>query len=470
MFSLKTKSNRVFRFALTLSVIFGMLAFNVYPTSAYFNDNESSINNKFSAGILNIGVSGRDILGTVLPGGATTTEAVLYKSDPANLDFQYFASSTLLGADILACDYVSVSASSSLQNYSGLLKNFVSIIDTPAGLVQWDFIFTVASNVPIDTLGKVCSFKITYLAWQINITDNSDGFSDVAEISGSIRIGEPTVPTPSTVPDIVLNEFIPNPTGADTALMPEGEWVELYNNSEVSVDVGNWVIYDDTDSNELYITNLNTNTGLTVVPAHGYLVVYKNGDSDFSLNNTSDSVRLYDGYPVASHNLIDFYNYAQAKSEGFSYARIPDGVGNWVDPVPTPGEPNRMEEISGGSSTATDIAPAEITSIATTTEQIASTTSEVITETASSTEVGLLPDLDGPTIEASTTTPQTQPSTTPEIETPVNIEVTEFKEEPAIEVAEEPALELEPAIEPTPTIESAPAVETPAAEPPPNEE
>jgi hypothetical protein len=33
-----------------------------------------------------------------------------------------------------------------------------------------------------------------------------------------------------------------------------------------------------------------------------------------------------------------------AGNEGKSFARIPDGTGNWVDPIPTPGGPNRLEE------------------------------------------------------------------------------------------------------------------------------
>ncbi len=102
-----------------------------------------------------------------------------------------------------------------------------------------------------------------------------------------------------------------------------------------------WVLYDNKDTNELFITSENTNRGNTIVPAGGFLVVYRNGDSDFALNNTGeDSVRLYDGKISEGANLIDSYIYTINALEGKSFARIPDGSDNWVDPLPTPGEPN----------------------------------------------------------------------------------------------------------------------------------
>lgn len=139
---------------------------------------------------------------------------------------------------------------------------------------------------------------------------------------------------------IVLNEFLPNPVGDDNALKPNGEWVELYNNGSVAVDVVNWVLYDAIDTHELIISGAITNTGGTVVASGGFLVVYRDGDGDFSLNNTGgDTLRLYNGLLPAG-NLIDSYTYTTDAPEGKSYARIPDGVGDWVDPCPTPGEDN----------------------------------------------------------------------------------------------------------------------------------
>ena len=137
--------------------------------------------------------------------------------------------------------------------------------------------------------------------------------------------------------NIKINEFMPDPAGSDSAKMPEGEWVELYNVGEAAVNVSGWVLYDSDDHHELYITPSNTNTGDTVVPADGFLVVYRNGDRDFSLNNRGyEEVRLYDGYPPSRSTPIDNVSYSGSE-ENKSWSRIPDGTGNFTITESTPG-------------------------------------------------------------------------------------------------------------------------------------
>ncbi len=143
---------------------------------------------------------------------------------------------------------------------------------------------------------------------------------------------------------IVINEILPNPAGNDNASMPGGEWVELYNKTDTNINVAGWWLYDSADGHDLAITNNNTNTGNTIVSAGGFLVVYRNGDNNFVLNNTGgDSVRLYDGKISDGANLIDSYTYTIDALEGKSIVRFPDGSDTWVDPIPTPGEPNTSE-------------------------------------------------------------------------------------------------------------------------------
>ncbi|OGY45369.1 MAG: hypothetical protein A3A24_02245 [Candidatus Buchananbacteria bacterium RIFCSPLOWO2_01_FULL_46_12] len=145
--------------------------------------------------------------------------------------------------------------------------------------------------------------------------------------------------------DIVINEFLPNPTGSDSASKPNGEWVEIYNNGFWPIDLNHWMLYDENNSNELEIQDSNTNTGDTIISPAGFLVVYRNGDSDFSLNNTGgDQVRLYHRPINSAGILIDSYTYTVDAPENKSFARIPDGTGEFVDPIPTPGQPNQTEE------------------------------------------------------------------------------------------------------------------------------
>ena len=74
-----------------------------------------------------------------------------------------------------------------------------------------------------------------------------------------------------------------------------------------------------------------------MVPSHGWLVVNRNGDPNFSLNNGSETVYLYNG-----GTLIDSFHYT-ATTETKSWGRKPDGIGVWFsDLTPTPGGTNGL--------------------------------------------------------------------------------------------------------------------------------
>lgn len=184
--------------------------------------------------------------------------------------------------------------------------------------------------------------------------------------------------------NIVLNEFLPNPDssanglnfGDDADDMPNGEWVELYNNGDVPIDVAGWRIEDASGgggNTHAVVSDTNTNTGDTIVAPHGWLVVYMNKPT---LNNTGDTLRLF----TNTNSEVDSYTYDDPSdfcekdptpgntngndpsgigtpgngpnadcpqnqvAPNKSYARIPDGVGAFVDPIPTPGSENIPEE------------------------------------------------------------------------------------------------------------------------------
>lgn len=135
---------------------------------------------------------------------------------------------------------------------------------------------------------------------------------------------------------IVINEFMPDPMGDDEADKPLGEWVELHNQGSSPIDLNGLVIYDGHDEHEIYVSDTTTISG-TVIPANDYLVVYRNGDTDFWLDNDGfDKVRLFDGYPVNSSNLIDSVSYS-GSTEGMSWSKI---SGSWYKSTATPGEEN----------------------------------------------------------------------------------------------------------------------------------
>src|SRR3989344_1756190 len=210
-------------------------------------------------------------------------------------------------------------------------------------------------------------------------------FSDIENSTANIFQAGTWI-DPQSPFNIVLNEFLPRPDtsangynfGNDASNIPLGEWVELYNNGTEPLDVAGWELRDESGglgNTQAIIGVTNTAPATTTIPAGGWLVVYFNKPV---LNNTTDTIFLFTSTSTG-HILIDSYAYGSPSdfcenepspgmsnatstpscipgqppnadcsdnqvSPNKSYARIPDGTGDWVDPIPTPGAPNIAEE------------------------------------------------------------------------------------------------------------------------------
>lgn len=131
-----------------------------------------------------------------------------------------------------------------------------------------------------------------------------------------------------------LTEIMVDPFGKDDENKPLGEWVEIFNNGNKPISLSGLVLYDNDDSHELYITQVNTDNYELCVGC--YTIIYRNGDSDFDLSKINDKVRLYTGYPLLENQLIDEVSFSQS-TEGMSFSKIDDV---WYKTKPTPGEKN----------------------------------------------------------------------------------------------------------------------------------
>ncbi|MBI2542112.1 lamin tail domain-containing protein [Candidatus Woesearchaeota archaeon] len=146
---------------------------------------------------------------------------------------------------------------------------------------------------------------------------------------------------------ISINEVLAN--GLDD---PKSEWVELFNNGSIDVDLTNWNISETSSSNF-------TLSG--VIPPKGYAVLTRNFTvfnstypkvnmsgtriieitiSSFNLADTGGEIWLYN----SSGMLADNFQYAQASGKAFenvSIGRYPDGSSTMANlSTPTPGEVN----------------------------------------------------------------------------------------------------------------------------------
>ncbi|MCW8850282.1 MAG: lamin tail domain-containing protein, partial [Melioribacteraceae bacterium] len=103
----------------------------------------------------------------------------------------------------------------------------------------------------------------------------------------------------SNHPQIIINEINYNSSSSfDTE-----DWIELFNNSDEIIDVSNWVLKDEVDTNIFFIKEE------TVISPMGYLVLSRDtlsfqhyisefvnlsGNFEFGLNNSGDLIRLFD--------------------------------------------------------------------------------------------------------------------------------------------------------------------------------
>gem|GEM_PF-6229190 len=125
--------------------------------------------------------------------------------------------------------------------------------------------------------------------------------------------------------NIKISEIFPNPKGADSG----GEWVELINLGTEPVLIHNWILDDGEKGSAIRGSAWKIQS--PIVYPQGFTVLSIPAGK-FSLNNTSDTVRLYNSNKV----LIDSISYADAK-EDLSYSMI---EGKWVWASPTPNAAN----------------------------------------------------------------------------------------------------------------------------------
>lgn len=120
---------------------------------------------------------------------------------------------------------------------------------------------------------------------------------------------------------IVINEWLPNPTGADAT----GEWVELFNTGDQAISVIGWQLKTKGGGKTVLTGELG---------AHEYAVL-KRADTKLTLRNTDEGLFLYD----AQGKLEDQSSFLGSAPEGESYSRHGD-IFSFL--MPTPGKPNEV--------------------------------------------------------------------------------------------------------------------------------
>lgn len=129
------------------------------------------------------------------------------------------------------------------------------------------------------------------------------------------------------VGDLVINEFMAS--NQSTIADQDGEyndWIEIYNNTTSSIDMGGFALSDDASE----LMQWEFPAGTTIV-AGGYLIVWADKDEEqtglhasFKISASAGSLFLSD----ALGTLIDEVSYADQTAD-ISYGRSPNGTGNF---------------------------------------------------------------------------------------------------------------------------------------------
>ena len=126
------------------------------------------------------------------------------------------------------------------------------------------------------------------------------------------------------MPDIVINEFLASGDNFD-------DFVEIYNNSNSAISLSGWMIEVE-NNNTAYVSDLEGE-----IKSKDWLLIECLNEDILQADGV---ITLYDN----NDNEIDKISYYDANTVDSSFARIPDGSPNWVDPVPTPGKINTTPE------------------------------------------------------------------------------------------------------------------------------
>ena len=136
-----------------------------------------------------------------------------------------------------------------------------------------------------------------------------------------------------TTSDVKINEFMA--TNSGTVYDQNGEyddWIELYNNSETSVDLSGYYLTD----NHKKFTKWQFPSG-TKIDGKGYLIIWADNDltqadlhANFKLSSEGEEVLLI----TPKLKIADYVVYGRQSLE-LSYSRIPNGTGpfSWQEPT-----------------------------------------------------------------------------------------------------------------------------------------
>lgn len=302
-------TQRILRSAKKLTAVFSLVAcatslFAIGGTNAGFSDVEESHGNTFVAGSLDGRASYVERFSvTGMNPDQQPDSRIVFRND-GSLDFRYGIAYQPVGGDAVLCDAFLLTVkrnSGATPVYTGLLKDF-NVQEFPAGSPfllaslhadTWDFTVELPTGAGSALENKVCTWNFGFTAWQTDLPDATEGFSDIETVgTHSIATGDWLTPG-----DVIINEVMwmgAAPTASSD------EWIELKNMTDHDIDLSNWDI-----------ENGGGGSGHIEIPhgysikAHDYFLILNNKWNETAINLTGDLAHDRGYTHVSGMSLVD---------------------------------------------------------------------------------------------------------------------------------------------------------------------
>lgn len=166
-------------------------------TNSSYVDEEKSLDNVFTAGVLDFSLDNETFSpDTINPGEVAEKNVVLNNNSSVDMEYHIGSYKTDGNADF--CNSLNITAKlNGIEKYSGPLFSMTAANDLPSSdsVENWQFIISF-TNTSTNLENKTCEFDIQFSGFQ----DDGTGFSDIETISNTIKSGDWTAPdTPVTL-------------------------------------------------------------------------------------------------------------------------------------------------------------------------------------------------------------------------------------------------------------------------------
>jgi hypothetical protein len=211
-----------------------------------------------------------------------------------------------------------------------------------SGAVDWQTRASRADDVEDHGLEPL-TLAAEYLAPGTNVlaVEVHQGGSSSSDVIFGLTLDALIVTNPPAQVGLVINEVMANNT---TLIEPDGsvpDWIELYNPSTNTVDLGDMSLSDDMTNPRRWIFPAGA-----MLPGRAFYLLRCDGGTVMSATNTGFGLKATGGSVYLFNKSADGSRLLDAVSYGiqppdWTIGRVPDGISNWTLNLPTLGANNR---------------------------------------------------------------------------------------------------------------------------------